>query len=26
LLHAEALRFAHPHTGETIAIEAPAPF
>jgi tRNA pseudouridine32 synthase/23S rRNA pseudouridine746 synthase len=26
LLHAEALAFVHPHTGERIAIEWPAPF
>lgn len=26
LLHAEALTFTHPRTGETIAIESPAPF
>jgi len=26
LLHAEALRFIHPHTGAPIAVERPAPF
>ncbi len=26
LLHAEALAFLHPHTGERISLEAPAPF
>ncbi len=26
LLHAEALRFLHPHTGKRLGLESPAPF